>query len=99
MSRPFRLPVAPRLLAVALVVADFAAGRAHAQDTTAPKAAMLAADSALAKAMKAEGPAAFLRALEPRAAVLFTGQPILRGAAEAHAPFTARYGALSSYSW
>jgi pimeloyl-ACP methyl ester carboxylesterase/ketosteroid isomerase-like protein len=70
-----------------------------AADTTATKAALLAAEAALARAVQARGAAAFLDALEPGAAVLIPGQPILRGTEEARAPFLARYGGASSYSW
>jgi ketosteroid isomerase-like protein len=84
------------LLLVALVSARSLAQRA---DTAATKAALLAADSALAQAVQAKGVAPFLDALEPDAAVLFPGQPILRGAAEARTPFTARYANPSWYDW
>ncbi len=68
-------------------------------DTSVTKAALFAADSALGAAVQRKGAVPFLDALEPDAAVLFTGQPILRGADEARNPFAARYAAPSSYSW
>jgi ketosteroid isomerase-like protein len=72
---------------------------ANGPDTTATKNAILAADRALAAQTARNGATAFIDALEPNAAVLFPGQPILKGASAARAPFVARYGAPSSYSW
>jgi ketosteroid isomerase-like protein len=66
-------------------------------DTAATKAALLAADRELAAAV-ASRPEAFFDALDPNAAVLFPGQPILR-ASDARTAIVARYGAPSSYSW
>ena len=68
-------------------------------DTTATKAALIAADRELAKATARDGAEAFLRALTPDAAVLFPGQPILEGASAAHDAFISRYSSPSSYSW
>lgn len=68
-------------------------------DTTATKNAILAADRALAAATARGGAAVFLDALGPNAAVLFPGQPILKGAAAARPALIARYGSPSSYSW
>lgn len=84
------------LLVLALFSSRLVAQRA---DTTATKAALIAADRTLAKATARDGPEAFLRALTPEAAVLFPGQPILEGASAAHDAFIARYGSPSSYSW
>ena len=67
-------------------------------DTSAAKAAILAAEHALIDATRAKGALAFLDALEPGAAVLFPGQPI-HSAASARAPFMARYGGTSVYTW
>lgn len=72
---------------------------AKATDTTATKNAILAADRALAAQTARDGATAFIDALGPNATVLFPGQPILKGASAARAPFVARYGAPSSYSW
>jgi ketosteroid isomerase-like protein len=66
-------------------------------DTAATKAAVLAADRDLAAAV-ASRPDAFFDALDPNAAILIPGQPILR-ATDARSAVTARYGALASYSW
>ena len=69
-------------------------------DTTETKASLMAADRELATAVEQRGPNAFLDVLEPDAAVLLWGEPsILRGAAEAREPFTARYRAPSAYTW
>ena len=72
--------------------------RAQRVDTAATKAAILAADRALAVAVAKSGPSAFLDALEAGAAVLFPGVGILRGAAEARAPYVARYGTPSTFT-
>ena len=72
---------------------------AQTRDTAATKASVLAADRNLARAASRTGAEAFLRALEPGAAVLIPDQPILKGAAGSRAAFLARYGAPSSYSW
>jgi ketosteroid isomerase-like protein len=68
-------------------------------DTAMTKAAVLAADRALAAAVASKGAEAFLDALDPNAAVLFPGQPILKGASGARSAFLARYGAPSSLTW
>lgn len=83
------------LLAAAPCTAPLPAQRA---DTAATKAALLAADSALAEVVRAKGAGAFLDAADPGAAVLFPGQPILR-ADSARTPFVARYGGASVYAW
>ncbi|MEO8577469.1 MAG: nuclear transport factor 2 family protein, partial [Gemmatimonadales bacterium] len=68
-------------------------------DTTAVKAELMAADRALAQLAARGGAEVVLRALDPRAAVLFPGQPVLRGAAESRAPFIARYSKPSTFAW
>ncbi|HMA21371.1 MAG TPA: nuclear transport factor 2 family protein, partial [Gemmatimonadaceae bacterium] len=84
------------LLALSILSSPLLAQRA---DTTATKAALIAADRELAKAATRDGAEAFLRALTPDAAVLFPGQSILEGASAANDAFLARYGSPSSYSW
>jgi ketosteroid isomerase-like protein len=86
-------------LLFALAATPLAAQEPPPPDTTATKAALLSADSALAQSAEASEAAAFLEALGPGAALLFTGQPILSGAEEALPAFTARYGGQSSYTW
>jgi ketosteroid isomerase-like protein len=73
---------------------------AHRQavDTAATIASLLAADSALADDARRHGAEAVLSAFEPGAAMLFTGQPILR-ADSGRAAFLARYGPPSEYRW
>ncbi|MEO5799328.1 MAG: DUF4440 domain-containing protein [Gemmatimonadales bacterium] len=73
--------------------------RAALRDTTTTKAALLGAEHALAAAVEHRGAQAFLDALAPDAAVLFTGQNILRGPAEARASYLARYDLPSHYTW
>ncbi len=74
-------------------------GKPHdAVDTTATIASLLAADSALAVDAARRGAAAVVDAFEPDAAMLFSGQPILR-ADSGRAAFVARYGAPSTYRW
>lgn len=68
-------------------------------DTAATKAAIMAADQALADRVAKNGPQEFLTAVDPNAAVLFPGQPVLRGQAGARTAFLARYSSPSSYSW
>ncbi len=68
-------------------------------DTAVTKAAVLAADQALADRAQKDGPKTFLESLDPSAAVLFPGQPILRGRAKSEKAFMARYASPSSYSW
>jgi ketosteroid isomerase-like protein len=68
-------------------------------DTAATKAAILQADRSLAAAVASKGAQVFLDALAPDAAVLFPGQPILKGAAGARSAFRARYDAPSSLTW
>jgi len=83
------------LVALALFASPAFAQRS---DSVAVKASVLAADRALA-ASSARSAATFLQALEPGAAILIPGQQILRGAGAARAPFLARYGGASSYTW
>ena len=68
-------------------------------DTAATKSAILEADRSLAAAVASKGAQVFLDALAPDAAVLFPGQPILKGAAGARSAFLARYDAPSSLTW
>ncbi|MEO8193283.1 MAG: hypothetical protein ABI681_05495 [Gemmatimonadales bacterium] len=86
-----------RVFFLAAVLSSPAAAQ-HA-DTTATKSALLAADRALARQTAKEGPKAVLHALEPGAAVLFPGQPVLRGASGSATSFIARYSRPSTYSW
>ena len=67
-------------------------------DTSATIASLLAADSALAAEAARRGAAAVLEAFEPDAAMLFSGQPILR-ADSGRSAFMTRYGAPSTYRW
>lgn len=84
------------LMAVALLSAP---ALAQNPDTTALKAQVLAADRALAASAAKNGAAAFLSQIEPGAAVLIPGQPILKGPDASRAAFVARYGGQSSYRW
>jgi ketosteroid isomerase-like protein len=68
-------------------------------DTAVTKAAVMAVDQALANNVAKDGPQVFLAALDPDAAILIPGQPILRGRAESQQVFLARYSSPSSYSW
>jgi ketosteroid isomerase-like protein len=68
-------------------------------DTTTVKAELMAADAALSRQASSGGSEVVLKALDPGAAVLFPGQPVLRGQAESRAPFIARYGKPSTFSW
>jgi ketosteroid isomerase-like protein len=68
-------------------------------DTTATKASLIAADTALARQLASSGPDALIELLETNAPVLIPESPILRGAAEARDPLRARYGAPSKYTW
>ena len=67
-------------------------------DTTTVKAKLIAADMALSRQASRSGQEVVLAALDPGAAVLFPGQPVLR-AAESRAPFMARYEKPSTFSW
>lgn len=69
-----------------------------AADTADTKVQLRSADSMLADAVRSDGAESSLSALDPTAALLFPGQPILR-AADASAPYRARYGAPARYSW
>ena len=84
------------LIAVAILSAP---ALAQKSDTATVKAQVLAADRALAASAAKNGAAVFLGALEPGAAVLIPGQQILKGPDASRAPFIARYGGQSSYSW
>lgn len=86
-----------RICLAALFLAVPAA--AQQRDTAAQKASVLAADRNLARAAARSGADAFLRVLEPDAAVLIPGQPILKGPTASRTAFMARYGGPSSYSW
>lgn len=86
------------LSALALVSTLTAANAPDPVDSVAVKAALMAADEALADRVMKDGTQAFLAMLDPSAAVLFPGQPILRGQSSRKA-FIARYGSPSSYSW
>lgn len=68
-------------------------------DTATVKAQLMAADLALGRRSSSGGSEVVLRALEPGAAVLLPGQPVLRGAAESRAPFIARYSRPSTFTW
>jgi ketosteroid isomerase-like protein len=92
-----RISIAVRLFVVLAFFATTA--RAQMADTTATKAAVLAADKALAARVASEGAVAYLSALDDDAAILFPGQPILKGEKESKAAFLARYGSPSSYKW
>ena len=72
---------------------------AQQSDTASTKSAILTADRNLAAVVAAKGAEAFLEALDSSAAVLFPGQPILKGRAGARTAFLARYGAPSSLTW
>ena len=89
------------MLVRSLVLLSFLSTGVAAQqvDTTVTKAAVMAADRALADRVAKDGPQAFLAALDPGAAVLFPGQPILRGRVGSERPFLARYSSPSSFSW
>jgi len=83
---------------IILAIASSVAG-AQKSDTTATKTAVLAADRALAEKVGREGAGAFIDALDEDAAVLFPGQPILKGSKAARTAFLARYASPSSYAW
>src|SRR4051812_35444222 len=87
------------ILAGVLLALFATPGRAQIADTAATKAAVIAADKALAERVAKEGAAVYLSALNDDAAVLFPGQPILKGEKESRAAFLARYGSPSSYTW
>jgi ketosteroid isomerase-like protein len=90
------LQLSALLLAAVLLAAP---AEAQVRDTAATKASVLAADRNLAQAVARSGAEAFIRALEPGAAVLIPGQPVLKGPAGSRSAFLARYGSPSSYSW
>ncbi|MGH9420110.1 MAG: hypothetical protein ACRD3J_09060 [Thermoanaerobaculia bacterium] len=81
-----------------LAIASFPAAAQHA-DTAATKAELMTVDRTLAERVLKEGPREFLSALDPGAAVLIPGQPILNGRAGSEKVFLARYSDQSSYSW
>ncbi|MEO7367627.1 MAG: hypothetical protein ABIZ36_06705 [Gemmatimonadaceae bacterium] len=83
---------------VALVSTLHGATAPKPVDSAAVKASLMAADQALADRAANDGAEAFIAALDPSAAVLFPGQPILRAPASRKA-FVARYGSPSTYSW
>jgi ketosteroid isomerase-like protein len=89
------------MLVRSLVLLSFLSTGVAAQqvDTTVTKAAVMAADRALADRVAKDGPQAFLAALDQGAAVLFPGQAILRGRVGSERPFLARYSGPSSFSW
>src|SRR5215203_4900030 len=68
-------------------------------DTTMVKAELIAADRTLAQQAARGGSEFVLKALDPNAAVLLPGQPVLRGAAGSRAAFFARYDRPSTFSW
>ena len=82
----------PLLITVALT------GGAPADSTTV-KAELVAADQTLAQQAARGGSEVVLKALDPNAAVLFPGQPVLRGATGSRAAFIARYEKPSTFSW
>ena len=86
------------LSVIALVSTMNAASAPKPVDSVKVKASLMAADQALADRAMKVGAEAFLASLDPGAAVLFPGQPILRGQSS-RKPFMARYGSPSSYSW
>lgn len=83
-------------LAIALALPDAPSGAA---DTTTVKAELMAADLALSRQAASEGSEAVLRVLDPGAAVLIPGQPVLRGAAGSRKAFTGRYAKPSTFTW
>ena len=83
----------------AMLIALLASAALSPADTSATKAAILSADRNLAAVVASKGAQAFLDALDPNAAVLFPGQPILKGPNEARTAFLARYGNPSSLTW
>lgn len=86
------------LISVMALVSTLNASAPKAVDSVAVKASLMAADQALSDRVTKDGAQAFLASLDPSAAVLFPGQPILRGQSSRKA-FMARYGSPSSYSW
>lgn len=87
------------LIPVLALLSSMSAVAAKPVDTVVTKAAVLAADQALADRAQKDGPKAFLESLDPSAGVLFPGQPIVRGRAKSEKAFMARYASPSSYSW
>jgi ketosteroid isomerase-like protein len=88
-----------RNLVIAVLSLSPMIAAAQNADTSATKAAIIAADRALAVETGRKGQDALLGALEPDAGVLIPGERILKGAAEARSPITARYASPSYYSW
>jgi ketosteroid isomerase-like protein len=87
------------MLAVVAALAVAASLRAQAADTTATKAALMAADSALRASALANGTGVVLDALGARAVIEFPGAPMFGTAREARVAFIARYGAPKHYDW
>ncbi len=88
-----------RIRALALLCLAAVPTAAQTVDTTATKLALIEADKALAGRDSTDGPKAFLAALEPEAAILIPGQPILKGRSGAEKAFVARYSSPSSFAW
>lgn len=86
------------LSVLALMASLIAVTPSTRADSVATKAALMAADQALADKVEKDGPRAFLTALDGSAAVLFPGQPILSGR-QANKAFLERYGSPSSFTW
>lgn len=86
------------LISVLALVSALNAAAPKPVDSLTVKASLMAADQSLADRAMKDGAQVFLATLDPSAAVLFPGQPILRGQSSRKA-FIARYGSPSSYSW
>jgi ketosteroid isomerase-like protein len=84
---------------LALLCVSVVPAAAQSVDTAATKTSLMDADRLLASRVKKEGPQAFLAELQPNAAVLIPGQPILRGSAQSRKAFLARYSAPSALAW
>ncbi|HEX6574246.1 MAG TPA: nuclear transport factor 2 family protein [Gemmatimonadaceae bacterium] len=81
-----------------LLILSAAALASQQADSAATKAAILAADRNLAAAEASRGPEALIDVLDPSAAVLIPGQPILK-ASDARTALLARYTSPSRYTW
>ena len=86
------------LISVLALVSTLNAAAPKPVDSVTAKASLMAADQSLADRAMKDGAQTFLATLDPSAAVLFPGQPILRGQSSRKA-FIARYASPSSYSW